>query len=219
MRFLLVEDDPMIAAGLREALRRAGHAVDWTADAQVAAAAARTEPFDMLVLDLGLQRGDGLAVLRELRRRGDTTPVIVVTARDALQDKLAGLDAGADDYLVKPFAVEELLARIRTVARRRADLLVPEQLGAGPVRLDPGSRRAWVEEVEIHLSAREFSILEILVRARGAALSRPQIEQRLYGWDEQVESNAVEVHIHHLRRKLGAGVLQNVRGVGYRLRA
>ena len=218
MRFLLVEDDPMIATGLRKALHRAGHAVDWTPDAHVAAAFARAEPFDMLLLDLGLQRGDGLDVLRELRSREDAVPVIIITARDALDDKLRGLDAGADDYLVKPFAVEELLARIRTVARRRVDLLAPAQLCAGPLRMDAQQHRVWLHDEALGLSLREFSILEILMRAGGKALSRDQIEQRLYGWDAHVESNAVEVHIHNLRRKLGAGVLQNVRGVGYRVR-
>ena len=208
----------MIATGLREALRRAGHAVDWVADAQLATAAARAEAFEMLVLDLGLQGEDGMAVLRGLRSRGDTVPVIITTARDTLQDKLEGLDGGADDYLVKPFEVEELMARIRTVARRRADLLAPAQLHAGALRVDPARHLVWLGEEEVTLSLREFSILEILVRAAGAALSRDQIEQRLYGWDAQVESNAVEVHIHRLRRKLGAGVVQNVRGVGYRIR-
>jgi DNA-binding response OmpR family regulator len=144
--------------------------------------------------------------------------VIIITARDTLEDKLQGLDAGADDYLVKPFAVEELLARIRTVARRRADLIASEQLCAGPLRMDPARRHAWLGEEEVRLSLREFSILEVLVRARGAALSREQIEQRVYGWDAQVGSNALEVHIHNLRRKLGPGVVQNVRGVGYRVR-
>lgn len=218
MRLLLVEDDAMIAQGLRKALHRAGHAVDWTPDAQAAAAAARTEPFDMLVLDLGLPRGDGMEVLRDVRSRQNTVPVIIITARDALEDKLRGLDAGADDYLVKPFAVEELLARIRTVARRRADLLAPAQLCAGALRMDPGQHRVWLGDEELGVSLREFSILEILMRSRGVALSREQIEQRLYGWDAHVESNAVEVHIHNLRRKLGPGVLQNVRGVGYRVR-
>ena len=208
----------MIAAGLAEALRRAGHAVDCTDDARFAATAARCEPFDMLVLDLGLRGGDGMDVLCDLRRRRNTVPVIIITARDALEDKLHGLDAGADDYLVKPFAVEELLARIRTVARRRADLIASEQLCAGPLRMDPARRQAWLGEEEVRLSLREFSILEILVRARGAALSREQIEQRVYGWDAQVGSNALEVHIHNLRRKLGPGVVQNVRGVGYRVR-
>lgn len=208
----------MIATGLREALRRAGHAVDWTADARMAGVLARAEAFDMLVLDLGLQDGDGMEVLGELRSRENTVPVIIVTARDTLQDKLRGLDAGADDYLVKPFAVEELLARIRTVARRRADTLTPAQLCFGVLRLDPASHRVWLRGAEVHLSLREFSILEILMRAQGAALPRERIEQRLYGWDAQVESNAVEVHIHKLRRKLGADVVQNVRGVGYRVR-
>jgi DNA-binding response OmpR family regulator len=218
MRLLLVEDDAMVAAGLREALHRAGHAVDWTADAPFASNAARAEPFDMLLLDLGLQRGDGMAVLRELRSRGLTLPVIILTARDALDDKLRGLDAGADDYLVKPFAVEELLARIRTVARRRADVLAPAQLSAGALRMDPATRGVWLRDEALKVSHREGSILEILLRARGQPLTREQIEQRLYGWDAQVESNAVEVHIHNLRRKLGADVLQNVRGIGYRLR-
>ena len=214
MRLLLVEDDRMIGDSLRGALRLEGHAVDWVRDAEAAAQTLATERFDLVLLDLGLPRGDGLDVLRGLRARGDATPAIVLTARDGTADRGAGLDAGADDYLVKPFDLDELNARIRAVARRHSGRAQP-LLSAGAVTLDPATRQVTQGGEPVLLSAREFAVLEALMARPGALLSRAQLEDRLYGWGEEIESNAVSVYIHQLRRKLGAGFIQNVRGVGY----
>jgi len=218
MRLLLVEDDRMIGDSLRQALRDEGYAVDWVYDAKAARATLATERFDLVLLDIGLPQpellGTGLDVLRSLRERRDTTPVIVLTARDALGDRVAGLDAGADDYLVKPFELDELGARMRAVLRRHAGRGEPV-LEYGGVRLDPATRQVSVNGMPVSLSAREFAVLEVLLVRPGAILSRAQIEDRLYGWGEEIESNAVSVYIHQLRRKLGADVIQNVRGVGY----
>jgi two-component system OmpR family response regulator/two-component system response regulator QseB len=218
MRLLLVEDDRMIGDSLRLALRQEGHAVDWVYDASAANAALGSERFDLVLLDLGLPepetRGSGLDVLRSLRARGDATPVIVLTARDGVGDRVAGLDAGADDYLVKPFELDELAARIRAVMRRHAGRGEPV-LEHGGLRLDPATRQVTLNGEPVLLSAREFAVLEALLQRPGAILSRAQIEDRLYGWGEAVESNAVSVYVHQLRRKLGAELIRNVRGVGY----
>jgi DNA-binding response OmpR family regulator len=214
MRLLLVEDDRMIGDTLRAALRLDGHAVDWVRDAAAAQATLASERFDVVLLDLGLPKGDGLDVLRELRARHDSTPVIVLTARDALGDRVAGLDAGADDYLVKPFEMDELNARIRAVIRRHSGRAQP-QFSHGGVTLDPATRQVTRDGVQVLLSAREFAVLEALMQRPGALLSRAQLEDRLYGWGEEIESNAVSVYIHQLRRKLGADFIRNVRGVGY----
>ncbi|HJV63043.1 MAG TPA: response regulator transcription factor [Albitalea sp.] len=224
MRLLLVEDDRMIGDSLRSALRLDGHAVDWVRDTTAAQATLASERFDLVLLDLGLPRGagtaagagaaDGLDVLRGLRARQDRTPVIVLTARDALGDRVAGLDAGADDYLVKPFELDELNARIRAVMRRHSGRAEPVLAHAG-VTLDPATHRVTKDGVPVLLSAREFAVLEALMQRPGALLSRAQLEDRLYGWGEEIESNAVSVYIHQLRRKLGADFIQNVRGVGY----
>ena len=224
MRLLLVEDDRMIGESLRGALRLEGHAVDWVRDAAAAQATLATERFDLVLLDLGLPPGpmpatraaprDGLDVLRGLRARRDATPVIVLTARDARGDKVAGLDAGADDYLVKPFELDELHARIRAVTRRHSGRAEPVLAHAG-VTLDPATRQVTKDGVPVLLSAREFAVLEALLARPGALLSRAQLEDRLYGWGEEIESNAVEVHIHALRRKLGQEFIKNIRGVGY----
>ncbi|HSW06318.1 response regulator transcription factor [Aquabacterium sp.] len=222
MRLLLVEDDRMIGDSLRQALRLEGHAVDWVYDAAAATSALASERFDLLLLDLGLPdapgaatRPDGgLAVLRALRGRGDTTPVIVLTARDALGDRVAGLDAGADDYLVKPFDLDELTARMRAVMRRHGGRASTVLEHAG-VRLDPATREVSKDGLPVLLSAREFAVLEALMQRPGAVLSRAQLEDRLYGWGEAVESNAVSVYVHQLRKKLGADVIQSMRGVGY----
>ena len=214
MRFLLVEDDPMIGDTLRAALRMEGHAVDWVRDAAAAQATLASERFDLLLLDLGLPQGNGLDVLREARARGDATPVIVLTARDGPGDRVAGLDAGADDYLVKPFDLDELSARIRAVLRRQAGRAMPLLAHAG-VTLDPATRQVTRDGAPVLLSAREYAVLELLMQRPGAVLSRAQIEDRLYGWGEEIESNAVSVYVHQLRRKLGAEVIKNVRGVGY----
>ncbi len=222
MRLLLVEDDRMIGESLQRALRLEGYAVDWVRDAAAADGTLASERFDLVLLDLGLPPGagagarpaDGLAVLRALRARRDATPVIVLTARDARGDRVAGLDAGADDYLVKPFELDELNARIRAVLRRHAGRAEPV-LSAGAVTLDPANRRVTRDGTAVTLSAREFAVLEALLAKPGAVLSRSQLEDRLYGWGEEIESNAVSVYIHQLRRKLGADFIRNVRGVGY----
>ena len=218
MRFLLVEDDRMIGESLRQSLRDDGDAVDWVRDARAANAALASERFDLVLLDLGLPNaaewGSGLDVLRALRARRDATPVIVLTARDALGDRVAGLDAGADDYLVKPFELDELAARMRAVLRRHAGRAEPALEYAG-LRLDPAAHRVTLRGAPVALSAREFAVLQALLARPGAILSRAQLEDRLYGWGEEIESNAVPVYIHQLRRKLGAGVIRTVRGVGY----
>ncbi|HMC15357.1 MAG TPA: response regulator [Albitalea sp.] len=224
MRLLLVEDDRMIGESLRSALRLEGYAVDWVRDAAAAQATLASERFDLVLLDLGLPAGgagasgthvgDGLDVLRALRDRKDPTPAIVLTARDGLGDRVAGLDAGADDYLVKPFELDELNARIRAVLRRHSGR-AQTVLTHGGVTLDPATRQVTKDGQPVLLSAREFAVLEALMVRPGALLSRAQLEDRLYGWGEEIESNAVSVYIHQLRRKLGADFIQNVRGVGY----
>jgi DNA-binding response OmpR family regulator len=216
MRLLLVEDDNMIGEAVRTGLRQEGFTVDWVREAEAGDVALRTEPYSLVLLDLGLPRKSGLDWLRELRRRGDATPVLVVTARDAVADRIAGLDGGADDYLVKPFDLEELAARVRAVLRRRAGRAEP-LLQYGDLTLDPATRQATFNGQPVTLSAREYALLAALLERPGAILSRAQLEQRLYGWGEEIESNAVEVHIHHLRRKLGTDVIRNVRGLGYTL--
>jgi two-component system OmpR family response regulator/two-component system response regulator QseB len=223
MRLLLVEDDRMIGDSLRTALRLEAYAVDWVRDVAAANTTLASERFDLVLLDLGLPaggpgtehaEGNGLDVLRTLRGRGDTTPVIVLTARDARGDRVAGLDAGADDYIVKPFELDELNARIRAVLRRHGGRAQPLLAHAG-VTLDPATRQVTNNGVPVLLSAREFAVLEALMLRPGALLSRAQLEDRLYGWGEEIESNAVSVYIHQLRRKLGADFIGNVRGVGY----
>jgi DNA-binding response OmpR family regulator len=214
VRLLLVEDDRMIGESLRSALRLDGHAVDWVYDAAAAQATLSSETFDLVLLDLGLPRGDGLDVLRVMRGRGNATPVIVLTARDGLDDRIAGLDAGADDYVVKPFEIDELLARMRAVLRRHAGRAAPV-LSHDGVTLDPSTRQVTRDGEPVLLSAREFAVLEALMVRPGAILSRAQLEDRLYGWGDAIESNAVSVYIHQLRRKLGADFIRNVRGVGY----
>jgi DNA-binding response OmpR family regulator len=216
MRLLLVEDDNMIGDAVRAGLRQEGFTVDWVREAEAGDTALRTEPYALLLLDLGLPRKSGLEWLRELRRRGDPTPVLVITARDAVADRIAGLDGGADDYLVKPFDLEELAARVRAVLRRHGGRSAP-LLQHGELTLDPATRQASFKGQPVTLSAREYALLAALLERPGAILSRAQLEQRLYGWGEEVESNAVEVHIHHLRRKLGADTIRNVRGLGYTL--
>ncbi len=214
MRVLLVEDDRMIGDSLRGALRLEGYAVDWVYDAQAAGATLASERFDLVLLDLGLPKGCGLQVLRDLRARQDATPVIVLTARDGLSDRVAGLDAGADDYLAKPFELDELNARMRAVLRRHAGRSAPV-LEHGGVRLDPATRQVSRNGEPVLLSAREFAVLEALLQRPGAILSRAQLEDKLYGWGEEIESNAVSVYVHQLRRKLGAEYIRNMRGVGY----
>jgi len=207
----------MIGEAIRAGLKREGLAVDWVRSAEAAAAVLDTEPFELALLDLGLPGADGLKLLKTLRGRGSSLPVLIITARDAVADRVAGLDAGADDYLVKPFDLDELAARIRALLRRKSgrSSLLLEHLG---VALDPATHRVTRDGAEVALSPREFAVLALLLERPGTILSRGQIEQRLYGWGEEIESNAVEVHIHGLRRKLGAQFILTVRGVGYRVR-
>jgi two-component system response regulator QseB len=214
MRVLLVEDDRMIADGVQTAMRQDGYSVDWVGDGAAASDALRAASFDLVLLDLGLPKRDGLAVLRELRARRDRTPVIILTARDEVRDRVAALDAGADDYLVKPFDLDELGARARSVLRRASGRGEP-YLEHNGIRLDPATKRVTQNDVPVQLSAREFAVLEALLQRPGAVLSRAQLEDRLYGWDDAIESNAIEVYVHALRRKLGADAIRTLRGVGY----
>ena len=214
MRILLVEDDEMIAQGLQTGLRQAGFAADWMRDGKSAGTALQTSSFDLVLLDLGLPLRDGIDVLRELRKRGDATPVIILTARDDIRHRIAGLDAGADDYIVKPFDLDEVTARIRSVLRRAAGRGDPS-IQHGDLRLDPVTRSVERAGVPVPLSGHEYAVLEALLQRPGAVLSRAQLEDRLYGWDEQIGSNAVEVYIHGLRRKLGSDAIRTLRGVGY----
>lgn len=214
MRLLLVEDDPMIGDGVQRGLRQEGHTVDWVRDGVAAEAALAEGVHEMLLLDLGLPRKSGLDLLAALRRKGVELPVLVITARDAVADRVKGLDAGADDYLVKPFDLDELSARIRALMRRRGGRASPA-IEHGALTLDPATREVTLSGKPVNLSGREFALLRALLERPGVPLSRARLEDRLYGWGEEVESNAVEVHIHSLRRKLGASWIRNVRGVGY----
>ena len=218
MRVLLAEDDPMIGAAVERGLRQDGFAVDWVRDGAACESALAEAVHDVLLLDLGLPRKEGLAVLGAMRRRGDTRPVLVITARDAVADRVAGLDAGADDYVVKPFDLDELAARIRATARRQGGRAQP-RLVHGDIELDPASREVTRGGDPVALSPREFKLLEALMGRPTAVLSRSQLEEKLYGWNDAVESNAIEVHLHALRRKLGAEVIRNVRGVGWTLKS
>jgi two-component system, OmpR family, response regulator QseB len=218
VRLLLAEDDPMIGAAVERGLRQDGFVVDWVRDGRAAEQALRDGVHEVVLLDLGLPGKQGLDVLAALRRRGDARPVLIVTARDAVADRVAGLDAGADDYVVKPFDLDELAARVRALARRRGGRGQPK-LAHGGIELDPATREVTRDGVPVPLSPREFALLEALMLRPGAVLSRTQLEERLYGWNEPVESNAVEVHLHGLRRKLGAQAIRNVRGVGWTLAA
>jgi two-component system, OmpR family, response regulator QseB len=214
MRLLLAEDDPMIGESVRRGLSQDGFAVDWVRDGRAAELALAENVHDLLLLDLGLPRKEGLDVLRTMRGRDDARPVLIVTARDAVADRVAGLDAGADDYVVKPFELTELAARIRALLRRRAGRAAP-LLVCGAIELDPAAHEVRVRGEPVALSAREFALLEALLGRPGAILSRTQLEEKLYGWNEEVGSNAVEVHLHALRRKLPADTIRNVRGVGW----
>ena len=214
MRVLLVEDDPQLGDGLTIGLRQAGHAVDWVKDGGAADQALATESFDMLVLDLGLPRLSGMDLLKRVRGRGLSLPVLILTARDATADKIAALDAGADDYLVKPIDLDELAARIRALGRRATGRAEP-LLHHGALTLDPAGRRVTLNGEPVDLSVREFAILQALLENAGRVMTRSQLESSIYGWRDEPDSNALEVHIHHLRKKLGADLIKTLRGVGY----
>jgi DNA-binding response OmpR family regulator len=216
VRLLLVEDDPMIGSALQRGLQRDGHSVDWVQDGAVAESAARAGAFDLILLDLALPRQSGLTVLERLRRAKDTTPVIIITARDAVDDRVRGLDRGADDYLVKPFDFDELAARIRAVTRRRYGAAQPELSYAG-LRVNTATHEVFKDDTAVAVSAREYALLEALIERPHAIVSRQKLEERLYAWDKSVASNAVEVHIHNLRKKLGTDRIRTVRGIGYTL--
>ena len=214
MRILLVEDDPQLGDGLTIGLRQAGFAVDWVKDGNSADHALQSETFDLIVLDLGLPRLSGMEVLSRARSRRQTLPVLILTARDATGDKVSGLDAGADDYLVKPVDLDELAARIRALTRRSAGRAAP-LLTRGDLTLDPAAHSVTLAGAPIELSSREFSLLQMLLENAGRVLSRSQLEQSVYGWRDEPDSNALEVHIHHLRKKLGSELIRTLRGVGY----
>lgn len=216
MRLLLVEDDVMIGETVLDVLRTEHFAVDWVKDGVMADTATRTQHYDLILLDLGLPKRDGLDVLKGLRQRHDTTPVIVVTARDAVADRIAGLDAGADDYVLKPYDLDELLARIRALIRRGAGRPDPV-LEINNVRLNPITHEALRDGQPVALSAREWAVLEALMARPGSVLSRAQLEEKLYSWKDEISSNAVEVYVHGLRKKLGSDFIQTVRGLGYAL--
>jgi DNA-binding response OmpR family regulator len=216
MRLLLVEDDAMMGRAMRQGLGSAGFAVDWVKDGRTAELALANGVYDITVLDLGVPGKDGMTLLRELRERRDTLPVLVVTARDAVADRIAGLNAGADDYVLKPFDLDELIARVRALLRRNAGAGTPV-LECGGLTLDPVRRQVHRDGREVQLSAREFALLEALMQRPGAVLSREQLEDAVYGWGAEVGSNAVEVHLHNLRRKLGPEMIRNVRGAGYKV--
>jgi two-component system OmpR family response regulator len=214
MRVLLVEDDRMIGSALVQSLKDAAYGVDWATDGELALSALSTHAYDLVVLDLGLPGADGLEVLRRMRAQRNQTPVLVVTARDAVQSRVAGLDLGADDYLVKPFDASELLARLRALGRRKGGDGQP-QLTSGRLVLDPATKIATNGDRSARLSAREFALLQALMRRPGAVLSKSELEDRMYGWGDEVDSNTVEFVIHMLRRKLGAESIRNVRGMGW----
>ena len=214
MRLLIVEDDPDFGPALSDALRAKGHQPAWARSSAQALGMLQAEVFDVLLLDLGLPDEDGFAYLRRLRSAGYTEPVIILTARDAVEDRVQGLDAGADDYLIKPFSIDELTARLRAVQRRRQGRR-QAQLVHGGLVLDPAAMRVTLDGQLVDLSRREFALLNALLTQAGQVLSRAELEETLYGWGQDVESNAIEVHIHHLRRKLGMTLIRTVRGVGY----
>lgn len=214
MRLLLVEDDLMVGTSTCKALQMEGFTVDWVRDADKAALALDAVSYALMLLDLGLPKKDGLTLLREYRKKGNSTPTIIITARDDVENRVAGLNCGADDYLVKPVDLRELVARIRAVTRRHAGQGNPE-LARGSLRLNPMTHEVFQNEQPVALSPREFALLQALLQAKDSVLSRSELEERLYGWGEEVASNTVDVHIHNLRKKLGTDAIRNVRGIGY----
>jgi two-component system response regulator QseB len=216
MRVLVVEDDPMIGRAVVAGLHDGGYTVDWVRDGGEAELALANAVYDLALLDLGLPRRDGLEILKSLRRSGKELPVVIITARDSVADRVVGLDNGAVDYLVKPFDLDELLARARAVIRRRDGRASPE-MSYGALTVDPAKRLVTFRGQRVELSAREFAVLEALMKEPGAVVSREKLEDAVYGWGEEVGSNSIEVHLHHLRRKLKPQLIRNVRGVGYRI--
>ena len=214
MRVLLVEDDKLLGNGLKAGLGQAGYTVDWVQDGVSADAALSTEGFDLVVLDLGLPRLPGIDVLKRLRARGNNVPVLILTARDTVSERVEGLDSGADDYLIKPFDLDELTARLRALQRRHAGRPEPV-LRHGDIVLDPAAYTVTLREEPVSLSTSEFALLQLLLENVGRVMPRTRLEQTLYGWDGEAESNSLEVFIHHLRKKLGAELIRTVRGVGY----
>jgi two-component system OmpR family response regulator/two-component system response regulator QseB len=214
MRILLVEDDPLLGDGIQAGLAQAGFSVDWVKDGVAGELALKTAAHAAVVLDLGLPRLAGLDLLRRMRAAGNKAPVLILTARDAIEDRIKGLDSGADDYVVKPFDLHELAARLRALIRRSAGEAAPV-LKIGEIELDPAARRVQFKGEPVELPTREYALLHALMLGAGRVLTREQLTERLYAWGEEVESNAIDVHVHHLRRKLAPGVIRTVRGVGY----
>jgi len=214
MRLLLAEDDDLLGDGLKTGLKQEGYTVDWVKDGQSAESALMDNEFDLVVLDLGLPRKTGLEVLKQIRGSGRHIPVLILTAKDSIQDRVTGLDSGADDYLVKPFDLEELCARLRVLQRRKAGRAAPV-IERGDVCLDPAAHKVFLRGEPVGLSMREFALLQHLLENAGRVIPRARLEEKLYGWDAEVESNSLEVFIHHLRKKLGTELIRTVRGVGY----
>jgi two-component system, OmpR family, response regulator QseB len=216
MRILLVEDDELLGSGLDDALTRAHYAHEWVHDGRSALRAASTNDFDLVILDLGLPQLDGMEVLKQIRGCGNATPVLILSARDAARDRVLGLNAGADDYLVKPFDLEELLARVHAIERRRSGVSI-NQLRRGDLVLDLAAMSVTYAGMPVDLQRREFMLLKKLIESPNQVFSRRQLEESIYGWQEEVESNTIDVYVHHLRRKLYPGVIKTVRGFGYRI--
>lgn len=214
MRILLVEDDPQIGAAIASALKDAGMAADWVTDGAAALASINAGAFELVLLDIGLPKQDGFSVLKHIRQNRNSVPVIVITARDAVEDRIAGLDLGADDYLIKPFLVDELLARIRAVARRHSGSAQP-LLSSGAISIDPASKVATYHDTDIDLTAKEYRLLHSLLLTPGRIYSREELEEKVYGWEEEVTSNAIEFLIHSLRKKTDKSAIKNVRGLGW----
>lgn len=217
MRLLLVEDDPMLGETLRDALKDQGYVVDWLTNGKTALAALEDNVTDLMILDLGLPGLNGLTVLESIRKQGSALPVLILTARDSIDDRIAGLDAGADDYLLKPFDLNELFARIRALARRPRAIQTSERLKHGALEVDADQMLVWHEGNAISLTRREFALLSLFISRPGQVFTRQQLEQALYSWDDDVGSNVLEVHIHHLRKKLGNKTIRTIRGIGYTL--
>ena len=216
-RLLLVEDDPMLGETLRDALKDQGYVVDWLINGKTALAALEDDVTDLMILDLGLPGLDGLNVLKTIRKQGSAMPVLILTARDSIDDRVTGLDAGADDYLLKPFDLNELFARIRALSRRPQALKASERIRHGVIEIDQDQMLAWCSGDPVPLTRREFSLLSLFMNHPGQVYTRQQLEQALYSWDDDVGSNALEVHIHHLRKKLGSKTIRTIRGIGYTL--